>query len=81
MTTLNHNNVKVVADPQAEDLTKIFFSKFLVIQKHQTTRLLEILLAASMPELKVWYATVQISWIGQWKNWSAWIGKLERYCQ
>ena len=35
-------------------------------------------LLASMPELKVWYATVQISWIGQWKNWSAWIGKLER---
>ena len=41
------------------------------------SRTAEILLA-SMPELKVWYATVQISWIGQWKNWSAWIGKLER---
>ena len=38
MIKLNHNNVKVVADPRAEDVTKIFFSKFLVIQTHETTR-------------------------------------------
>ena len=33
---------------------------------------------SSMLGLWGWYATMQVSWIGQWKNKSAWIGKLGR---
>ena len=44
MMKLNHNNVKVVADPRAEDLTKILVFK---VSRHSQTRNHKILSRAT----------------------------------